>query len=51
MGDSEIEKEIKTLIDKNPGVNINALMGDAMKTLRGKADGKKVMEILKKYVK
>lgn len=51
LGEKDIEKEIRAIIDKNPGANINALMGEAMKTLRGKADGKKVMEILKKYVK
>ena len=51
IDDKEIESEIKAIIDANPDANINALMGDAMKKLRGKADGKKVMDLLKKYVK
>ncbi len=49
LDEKEIEKEIKEVINSNKGANINALMGEAMKKLRGKADGKKVMEILKKF--
>lgn len=48
---SEVEKILKKLIEENPNLTIGALMGDAMKVLRGKVDGKVIMEILKKYKK
>ena len=46
-----IEKEIKELINKKKGLNIGAYMGILMGKYRGKVDGKKMMEILKKFVK
>ena len=46
----DLEKEIKEIIKKHKGVPINALMGIVMGKYRGKVDGKKVMEILKKNV-
>lgn len=49
LDESAIEHEIKEVIAANKGANINALMGEAMKKLRGKAGGKKVMELLKKF--
>jgi glutamyl-tRNA(Gln) amidotransferase subunit E len=51
MPDSDIEKVIKEIVGKNKGAPFNALMGMAMGKLKGKADGKKVMEILKKLAK
>ncbi len=45
-----IEKEIKELIDKKKGLNIGAYMGILMGKHRGKVDGKKIMEMLRKYV-
>ncbi len=50
MSDSDIEKEIRKVIEKNKGAPFAAVMGEAMKVLRGKADGKKVSEIIKKYI-
>ena len=47
----EVEKIIKKLVEKNPNLTIGALMGDAMKLLRGKVDGKVIMDLLKKYKK
>ena len=47
----EIEKDIKKLIDGKKGLNIGAYMGILMGKYRGKVDGKKVMELLKKFVK
>ena len=47
----ELEKEIKGLIEKKKGLNIGAYMGILMGKYRGKVDGKKLMEILKKFVK
>ncbi len=51
MPDKDIEAAIKEIVDKNKGSPLNALMGMAMGRLKGKADGKKVMEILKKLAK
>lgn len=48
VSDKDLEKEIREVIEANKGAPINALMGEAMKRLRGKADGKKVMELIKK---
>lgn len=49
MTDAELEKEIKKIIEENKGLNPNALIGKAMERLRGKADGKKIVDFLKKY--
>lgn len=46
MDDTELEDKIREIIEKNKGAPINALMGFAMKELRGKSEGKKIMEIL-----
>ena len=48
---TDIEKDIKKLIDEKEGLNIGAYMGIIMSKYRGKIDGKKIMEILRKYVK
>jgi len=47
----EVEKIIKKLVEENSNLTIGALMGDAMKLLRGKVDGKVIMDLLKKYKK
>ena len=49
--DEELEKEIKKITSEKPNLNIGAYMGIAMAKYRGKAEGKKIMEILRKYVK
>ena len=46
--ENEIEKEIKNLIKKNKGASFNALMGEAMKQFKGKIDGKKIADLIKK---
>jgi len=48
MSDEELKKELKNIVDENKSVPFNALMGIAMKKLKGKASGKKINEILKK---
>ena len=48
LDSKEIEKILKKIISKNKGAPIGALMGEAMKELRGKVDGKTVMVTLKK---
>jgi len=57
-GDSkEVERKIRELVEKNIAIvekngarAVNMLMGNAMKELRGKADGRTVAELLKKEV-
>ena len=44
----ELEKYTKQIIEEKPGLNASAYMGLVMAKYRGKVDGKKVMEILKK---
>lgn len=44
----ELETILKKIISKNKGAPIGALMGEAMKELRGKVDGKTVMTFLQK---
>ncbi|MFH1439236.1 MAG: Glu-tRNA(Gln) amidotransferase subunit GatE [Candidatus Woesearchaeota archaeon] len=50
ISDKDIEKEIKAIVDKNKGTSFGALMGMVMVKFKGKIDGKKVNEILKKYI-
>ena len=51
VSEKELEKEIKRIIEEKPGLNHSAYMGLVMAKYRGKIDGKKVMELLKKFVK
>ena len=51
VSEKELENEIKKIIQEKPNLNISAYMGLVMAKHRGKVDGKKVMEMLKKYVK
>ena len=48
MSDKELEKEIKKIVSENKSLPFNALIGKVMAKLRGKAEGKKIVEILKK---
>ena len=50
MDEKEIKKVLKEIVEKNKGAPFNALMGQAMARLRGKADGKKIVELLKKEI-
>ena len=49
MDEKAIEDEVKKIIDKNPGLEFKQLMGMVMGKLRGKASGKQIAEIVKKY--
>ncbi len=51
IGEEKLEEEILALVQKEKGAPLNALMGEIMKKYRGKVDGKKVMELLKKHMK
>ena len=53
--DNVLKNIIKEVLSKNPehvkNKNFGPLMGDIMKEVRGKVDGKKIMEVLKKELK
>ncbi|MDD5254027.1 MAG: Glu-tRNA(Gln) amidotransferase subunit GatE [Candidatus Nanoarchaeia archaeon] len=51
IDESEIEKYIKEFISKNKALTFGALMGEIMNKYKGKIDGKKASELLKKYLK
>ena len=46
-----LEKEVKELIEKKKGLSIGAYMGILMGKYRGKVEGKKIMELLRKFIK
>jgi len=48
--EEDLEGEIKKIVGSKPGLSIGAYMGIIMAKFKGKIDGKKAMEILKKYV-
>ncbi len=50
LEEEDIEQEIQNLLREKPNLSINAYMGLAMQKFKGQS-GKKIMEILKKYVK
>jgi Glu-tRNA(Gln) amidotransferase subunit E-like FAD-binding protein len=49
VNDDEISNDAEKLVNENKDATIGALMGMLMAKYRGKIDGKKAMEILKKY--
>ena len=49
--DSNVEEEIEKMIKEKPGLSIGGYMGLIMARFKGKIDGAKAMEILKKWVK
>ncbi|QQG38950.1 MAG: Glu-tRNA(Gln) amidotransferase subunit GatE [Candidatus Woesearchaeota archaeon] len=51
VSEKEAEEFIKDLVKKNPNSPIGGLMGDIMNKYRGKLDGKKAIELLKKHYK
>ena len=51
LSTTEIEKKIEQIVINNRNVPFGALMGEAMKELKGKADGKLVSELIQKYMK
>lgn len=48
LSDKELEQEIREIIRQNRDLKLNALIGKAMEKLRGRAEGKKIVEFLKK---
>ncbi|MEA3514486.1 MAG: Glu-tRNA(Gln) amidotransferase subunit GatE [Nanoarchaeota archaeon] len=51
LSDDELEKEVRQVVADNKDSPIGALMGKIMARHRGKVDGKKVMDLLKKFAK
>lgn len=51
VSDRDLELEIKKMINVKPGLSAGAYMGILMAKYRGKIDGKKVMQLLEKYLK
>ncbi len=49
--DSEIEEEIKKIVESKKGLSVGAYMGIVMGKFKGKIDGKKAMGILKNLLK
>ncbi len=50
MSDDALLKTLKDIVATNKGLPPNALIGKAMGSLRGKADGKKIVDLLKTLV-
>ena len=50
ISDKELEAGLAQIVRENKGLNFAALMGMAMAKYRGRADGKRVSEILKKLL-
>jgi glutamyl-tRNA(Gln) amidotransferase subunit E len=48
MDDQQLEKEVKMILDQNSSQAPNAIIGKVMAQLRGKADGKKIVEMVRK---
>lgn len=48
VDDAELEQAVKKVIAEKPGLNAGGYMGLLMKEFRGKVEGKKIMEMVKK---
>jgi glutamyl-tRNA(Gln) amidotransferase subunit E len=48
MKEADIEAELKKIIKESKELEFNALVGKAMGTLKGRAEGKKIIEMLKR---
>ena len=51
MSDAELEKEVKQIVSENKGQPFNIIISKVMSKLRGKADGKKIVDAVKKFTK
>jgi Glu-tRNA(Gln) amidotransferase subunit E-like FAD-binding protein len=50
VDESSLEKDIERIVKEKPGISQGAYMGMVMAKFRGKVDGKKIMDILKKII-
>ncbi len=48
LSDEELEREVKRIIEQKEGLAYNALVGKVMERLRGRTDGKRIVETIKK---
>ncbi len=48
LTDAELEKEIKNVLAESKELEFKAIVGKVMGTLKGRAEGRKIMEMLKK---
>jgi len=49
MSDEDLERVVKEIVAQHKGAPFGALMGEVMRTLKGKGDGKKVADLVKKF--
>ncbi len=49
VAEAAIDAEIRKIVAENKGASMNALMGVAMQKFRGKVEGKRLVELIKKY--
>ncbi len=50
VSDKDLELEVKNLVGSMKSATFNAIMGEAMKKFKGRADGSKISELIKKYI-
>ncbi len=50
LSDAAVEKKIQEILAANKGASFNAVMGLCMQQLKGKADSKKIVELIKKHL-
>ncbi len=50
LSDAQLEAEVKEIIAEKPGLSAGGYMGLVMQKHRGKVEGKKVMEMLKRFL-
>jgi len=48
LSEDELEKEIKNVLRESEGLEFKAVIGKVMGSLKGRAEGKKIMEMLKR---
>lgn len=46
----DLEGEVRSIIEKKPGLNINAYMGLLMAKFKGRVNGKEIMDVLNKEI-
>lgn len=50
ISDEQLEGEVRVIVAEKPGLNVGGYMGLVMAKYRGKVEGKKVMELLKRLL-
>lgn len=47
LDEKELKEEIKSIVEANRGLPLNAVIGKVMEKLRGRADGRRIVEIVR----